>query len=407
MVDETTPRDIAVFIDGTWNERRTGDPTNVLKLYEATKSGVVGDRFQVKFYIPGVGRKPRNQSQGAHDEEYRALLDLQLERKVPWVEALARSAIGGATGAGTTSRIKDAYKFICSEYDHKRDDRVFVFGFSRGALAARSLSGFMDRVGLLLRGRLKHVDEAWKLYENGQDSSHDGLKDYLHKLTGRKGPGDEPIRVHFLGVWDTVASLGLPSRLEWLTAPFTEYHQDEVPPNVMHARHGLALHELRSPFEPLLWKSSARSSLEQVWFPGAHSDVGGGYPAGETCLSDNALLWMAGEAEDNGLALDRNSTWLRPKPCSFDVHLAAKGAFTEMMPRPRRCLEGELIELPDTFFFHSSVRERLLGESPPTYDFPLWSVNAALRRVDDLTASRMVLSLIHTNRIVETKGFRA
>ena len=405
VADKSVPRDIAVFIDGTWNEGRAGAPTNVLKLYEATRSGRIDGRVQVKLYIPGVGRKPASLGEGLRDEEYQALLALQLRHELPAALSRARAAIGGVFGKGTTARIKAAYQAICDEFVRERGDRVFVFGFSRGAFAARSLSGFMERVGLLLREHTGKVERAYELYESGQDASQSELANYLHELTGQTIRGiddDFWLPVHFLGVWDTVASLGLPSRLRCLSAPFTEYHQVDVPPNVMHARHGLALHELRSPFEPLLWRPGTHASLEQVWFPGAHSDVGGGYPEGETGLSDEALMWMAAEAENKGLALDRSSYWLHPVACPPSIHLAARGLFTEVMPRPRAWLESGTADARDTFHFHSSARDYLCSSLAPAYDFRQWWVNSALRKVDDLAAARMVLSRLNGNRIVQT-----
>jgi uncharacterized protein (DUF2235 family) len=136
------PRDIAVFIDGTWNQQRRGGTTNVLKLCEATRSGVVGDRVQVKLYISGVGTKPVATGEGLVDADYRAQLDLHLSQELPVGLGGTRRVIGGAFGKGTSSRIKAAYHAICAEYDRKRGDRVFLFGFSRGAFAVRSLSGF-------------------------------------------------------------------------------------------------------------------------------------------------------------------------------------------------------------------------------------------------------------------------
>ncbi len=109
--------------------------------------------------------------------------------------------------------------------------------------------------------------------------------------------------IHFIGVWDTVAAQGFPSRAKIFSAAFTEYHQTELPTNITHARHALALHELRREFEPLLWtiRSHEGQSLVQKWFAGAHSDVGGSYE--QTNWSDVALGWVANEAGINGLQL--------------------------------------------------------------------------------------------------------
>lgn len=398
-----TPKDIAVFIDGTWNSHGSSASTNVRKLYRATLAGKIAGRRQVKLYISGVGTKPVAEGEALADEEYRAHLALHLERELPTGLGPTRAVTGGAFGKGTVARIKAAYSAVCDEFDRKRSDKVFLFGFSRGAFAARSLAGFIEKVGLLLRERLDAVEEAYALYESGEDPSQSPLAAFLYKLTGRRmpGPDDEAwLPLHFLGVWDTVASLGLPSRLEWLSAPFTEYHQVEVPPNVMYARHGLALHELRAAFEPLLWKQGRHSDLEQVWFPGAHADVGGGYGAGETGLSDASLLWMAAEVEARGLALDRSSPWLNPLPCPPHVHHEIRGAFLPTIPSARNWLRVPTSDSDETFYFHRSAREHLFAAPRPTYAYRHPFVNAALRQVDELAAPRMVLSRLLGNRVV-------
>jgi len=377
----------------------------VLKLCEAACHGPVHGRAQAKLYLSGVGTKPQAYGEALLDAEYRAHLALHLDRELARGAGWTRAATGGAFGKGTTARIKAAYRAVCAEFDRHRGDRVFLFGFSRGAFAARSLAGFMEKVGLLLRDKLWAVDEAYLLYEFGADASQSALAEFLYKLTGRRMPSaddDAWLPVHFLGVWDTVASLGLPSRLAWLSAPFTEYHQVDVPPNVMHARHGLALHELREAFEPLLWSGGSHGSLAQVWFAGAHADVGGGYPAGESGLADTALLWMADQAEAHGLALDRTSAWLHPQAADACVHHEIRGAFLATLPRPRRWLGASDADAAWTFRFHASAGARLFAPARPQYDYRQPFVNAALRRADELTAVRMVQV-----RLAQTSGWPA
>ena len=404
MAAPSTPRDVAVFIDGTWNRQGTGAPTNVRKLYEAAARGPVHGRSVAKLYLSGVGTKPQAHGEALLDAEYRAHLALHLDRELARGAGWTRSATGGAFGKGTTARIKAAYRAVCAEFDRHRGDRVFLFGFSRGAFAARSLAGFMEKVGLLLRDKLWAVDEAYWLYEYGVDASQSALAEFLYKLTGRRMPtsdDDAWLPVHFLGVWDTVGSLGLPSRLARLSAPFTEYHQVDVPPNVMHARHGLALHELRETFEPLLWSGGSHGSLAQVWFPGAHADVGGGYPAGETGLADAALLWMADQAEAHGLALDRSSAWLHPEAADACVHHEIRGVFVASLPRPRRWLSAADLDADAarSFRFHASAGARLFASTRPQYGYRQPFVNAALRRADELAAVRMVqMRLAQTSR---------
>lgn len=153
MVDDT-PKDIAVFIDGTWNRHSSPASTNVRKLYRATRTGKIAGRKQVKLYISGVGTKPVAEGEELADEEYRAHLALHLERELPTGLGPTRAATGGAFGKGTAARIKAAYSAVCDEFDRKRSDKVFLFGFSRGAFAARSLAGcFAKRMQVRNYGR--------------------------------------------------------------------------------------------------------------------------------------------------------------------------------------------------------------------------------------------------------------
>jgi hypothetical protein len=218
------------------------------------------------------------------------------------------------TGAGTALTIRRAYKFLISNY--QPNDRIYLFGFSRGAFAARSLAGFVDCVGVGLRtvprDRLdRAIDEAYFAYEylKGDTSTlRSGIKEYLHEyLVGSKHDRRQrefdfdSLPIYLIGIWDAVASLGLPSKAAPITRFPNSYHQTELPPNVSHAYHALSLHELRSDFEPHVWLSKGRDeqTVEQRWFAGDHSDVGGGHPTRE--LSEITLAWMLGKVESAGL----------------------------------------------------------------------------------------------------------
>ncbi|HXZ10181.1 MAG TPA: DUF2235 domain-containing protein [Paraburkholderia sp.] len=398
-------RNIGVFIDGTWNRAETRTPTNVHKLFEATPEGIVKGRDQRRLYIPGVGKKPRADGGVLDEADYEVALSKLLRRELPLGTAtVGRGLIGGAFGKGTAARIKAAYHFLCESYNRLRGDKVFLFGFSRGAFAARSLAGFAGQVGVLLAGRLEHVERAYEIYERSEDPAQTELADFLEQLTGVRvvtADSEFYLPIHFLGVWDTVASLGLPSRLAWLTAPFTEYHQVEVPPSVMTARHALALHELRGLFEPLLWKPGAHSDLKQVWFAGAHADVGGGYEAGEDGLSNVALRWMAAEAAQCGLVVDGKAPWLKDRGESVALHHEIRKMFIATMPVPRKWLDvDETIDWA-SHYFHRSTFDYLLEADQVRYRFIHPFVNAALRQVDAWALSRAVELRLNGQEIVE------
>jgi uncharacterized protein (DUF2235 family) len=374
------PKNIALFIDGTGNrDLGEGIPwnSNVIKLFYAATQ----NQFQKTHYMQGVG----NDS---------------------WLIRPISRLFGGAFGFGIGNRIKEAYQFLSRYYDF--DDRIYLFGFSRGALAARSLAGFVEAVGLLLRSaaHLEKVEEAYTLYESGKSPAQSELRNFLRRLTSQSTPNAENrtvLPIYFIGVWDTVAALGIPDGSPRSAAKFvaryTRHHQTELPPNVTHARHALALHEIRQPFEPLLWKgmspNNPRQSLIQVWFPGAHADVGGGYE--EKGWSDLALHWMASEAEAYDLNLDRSKLPSRNETCEENIHHEFKGIFG-IKPRPavrrdlvnRRSLASATIT---TFKVHPSVWRRFLNKKTRQYQFQRTAfqmengidINKTLRDADEMS----------------------
>ncbi|MHC3915905.1 hypothetical protein ACI0FN_01883 [Alcaligenes nematophilus] len=394
--DDTLPRNIAIFIDGTWNHSDSHSHTNVRKLFEATAEGVVNGRKQSKLYISGVGTRPNVETDEQDGTNYNVELWPYLSKAC--IHTKINKLFGGLTGFGTAARIQATYHYLCKNFRNKSSDRLFLFGFSRGALAARSLAGFIGKVGLLFADNLEHVQRAYELYENSEDATQSELSAFLYQLTGRGFVhSDEKLYVptHFLGVWDTVGALGLPRRLQWFTAPFTEYHQDVCPPSIVTARHALALHELRSDFEPLLWNAGSDSDLEQIWFLGAHSDVGGGYPAGEDGHSNIAMQWMASEAERMELAIDRNGTYWTPSAQTATIHHEIRSIYRATKPTPRSWLTEENSTYWETHRFHSSTLNHVTNSDKVMYAFKPPRVNTALKRVDALALPRAVcLALI-------------
>ena len=141
-------KNIVLFIDGTWNEPSKDEDTNVRKLFHAARFEVSGPTPQVTYYLPGVGTDITQSHPGMPVGLYGGDLSFKdyLAPELPISAPLLRSAVGGLFGKGTAARIKEAYAFLSSEYERRRGDTVFVFGFSRGAFAARSLAGFVARV---------------------------------------------------------------------------------------------------------------------------------------------------------------------------------------------------------------------------------------------------------------------
>jgi len=262
---------LVVCFDGTWDnaEAQTAD-TNVALLARAIHATVATEGvLQSVLYLRGVGT-----------------LGMQAE-----------VMIEGATGLGVDEKIWTGYMFLAQNY--VPGDEIFLFGFSRGAFTARSLTGFINACGLLKRQKLGDLGQAWSYYRgSGPHSPHDFISRY-------DSDSHLDVEIKFLGVWDTVGALGIPGEL--FSAFFHEkyaFHDTGPCKIVRHGCHALAIDEHRNEFVPTLWTGQSPDGvlIEQVWFPGAHSDVGGGYVT--RTLADIPLVWMAKKAEADGLILD-------------------------------------------------------------------------------------------------------
>lgn len=265
---------LVICCDGTWNRPDSKHVTNIEKIARTVQTDVAktGGVQQLVLYLSGVGA-------GSYTMD---------------------RLLGGAFGMGLFANIRSAYRFLALNYDP--GDEIYVFGFSRGAYTARSLVGMLSKAGLLTRTALinDRLPDAIERYQTRANkakkfgrSNEEFRKDYCHPA----------LKVHFLGVFDTVGALGVPgpSRRRY------EFHDVKLSDLVLCARQALSIDERRMTFEPCLWESDGGCPpddprVKQVWFEGVHSDVGGGY--GECGLSDTALLWMARQAHEQGLVFD-------------------------------------------------------------------------------------------------------
>lgn len=278
---------LIVCCDGTWNSllgaRDATGLTNVARLYlSLPPTGADGAR-QITEYVPGVGTGPFERLRG------------------------------GAFGFGLSRRVKQAYRFLVDNYEP--GDELWFFGFSRGAFTARSTAGFVRKCSILRREEAGRVGEAYRLYRARGPRNHpdaDGPRAFRERY------GHPAMRIRFVGVWDTVGALGFPvsqwNPLGALNARWA-FHDTTLSSWVEQARHAVAIDERRGPFRPTLWQLSEKSTpmsqtLQQAWFCGVHSDVGGGIRAkpgddGDAAgLSQVAFAWMLREAESAGLAVD-------------------------------------------------------------------------------------------------------
>ena len=336
---------LIVCCDGTWNtpdqeNKGIATPTNVVKLRNClalqTPPRVVEQRY---YYHTGVG------TEGG------------------WLSRL----LGGAFGRGLARNIQSAYHWLALHY--RPGDQIFLFGYSRGAYTVRSLAGLLNRCGLPNLGGLP-VSCGWAriatAFHNGyrlQQSRGQWARDWQfhHNAT----PGLPKVR--FLGVWDTVGALGVPDHLGVLNLfdrPKTwHFHDTELLGNVEIARHAVALDEMRASFTPTLWtRHDINSNVIQMWFPGVHADIGGGYSA--TGLSDIALRWMIDEATRAGLAFDTAMVnQIRPDSQGV-LHDSLKGVFTALPSRPRNA--PPLVKAEARV--HKSAQKR--HDSPPVSQAP-------------------------------------
>lgn len=241
---------------------------------------------------------------------YRKLLDvpqsaqmsLYYEAGVQW--HVWRNTPDVAMGRGINRQIRRAYGWLATRY--RPGDRVFLFGYSRGAYAVRSLAGMIDQVGLL---RADHATErnvrlAYRYYQRDSESPFEAIfrKKFCHPEIG----------IEMIGVFDTVKALGVRLPFLWMwTEPQHEFHNHKLGPVVRHGYHALALDENRAAFDPILWDTTNgdwEGRIEQMWFRGAHGDVGGqlgGFDAARP-LSNIPLVWMLEKAESCNLALPEN-----------------------------------------------------------------------------------------------------
>jgi hypothetical protein len=195
---------------------------------------------------------------------------------------------GGMFGMGLSANVLEAYRFLSMNY--RDGDNIYIFGFSRGAFTARSLCGFLSASGLLRANYcdVQNQDRAWSHYRTKPKKRFPAEKARLAEMTHRD------VRVRFLGVFDTVGALGVPRTwLNWPGRQSSAFHDTEVSSIVDHACHALAIDEERTEFEAAVWRQPryrGYKTVEQVWFPGGHSNIGGGFE--DRGLSDLTLDWM-------------------------------------------------------------------------------------------------------------------
>lgn len=304
-------KNIVVCSDGTGNEYGQNN-TNVVLTYELA----LQSDSQIAFYDPGVGTGGWEYNEGT------GKLNAKYDQ---------------ATGAGLQKNVEDAYRYLMEV--HEPGDSVYLFGFSRGAFTVRALAGMLYKCGLLRADNDNLVDYASKIYNTkGNDPIAAGFK---------KTFGVE-CKVHFIGVWDTVESL--------LMNAGKRFQDARLNPDVRYGYQALAIDERRRDFPPYLWDESRvgpNQTVEQVWFAGVHSDVGGWYD--ERGLSNIALQWMTKKAIACGMEVDVAGLARYSGNPHDEKHESYSGFWKFRRSRTRK--------IPDGARIHRSVIERMAREA--------------------------------------------
>jgi len=347
-------KNLVVCFDGTWNmpeqeENGVAAPTNVVKLYNSLADKSADGDTQLKYYHPGVGTE--------HDN--------------------LKKQMGGMFGYGIAMHIKSAYFWLGKNFQKDEDDRIYLFGFSRGAFTVQSLSALINYKGIPDLRR-KDSKSSWEIVDSIYDEYKD--RDFSEPAPSSGVP------IHFLGLWDMVGALGIPDTKAILnlfdTGNNWKYHDGNLQNNVKYARHAMAVDEWRASFTVSRWNNAdeckmAGIDVKELWFSGVHSDVGGGYY--DSALSDCALEWMIQEGEKCNLGIRAEAKeFINPDPCGA-MHNSLKGIFKKLRSRPRNI---PAVVRSNKEEFYSGVFERQ-NKSPISY--PPYHTTVILQPGDEKT----------------------
>ncbi len=294
-------KNIIICCDGTGN-KPSAQNSNVVKLYSLIEKNTLA---QVTFYDPGVG-------------------------------TFGFKLYAGITGYGLSENIKQAYYFLMSHY--REGDKVYLFGFSRGAYTVRCLAGLLKKIGLLHKGN-------FNLLQYAIDQYFDTQNDLITKEF--KTNFSRECNVHLVGVWDTVAAF-IP------VPPSHKFKNNKLNENIPFGYQALAIDEKRKDFKPEIWQEhddiiETKQVIEQVWFAGVHSDVGGSNPS--SGLSDISLKWMIDKAKEQGLLM-KNEYEKELKPNFMDkIYESRVGVWAF---RPKR-----IRKIPHNSMIHCSALNRI------------------------------------------------
>jgi uncharacterized protein (DUF2235 family) len=317
---------IIICADGTWNTPEDTDqgqsaPTNIHKMALALSPADDDEVSQLVYYHRGVG-----------------------------TSNLSDRIFGGGFGDGIDQNIKDCYDFLVLNFNPAANDEIYLMGFSRGAYTVRSLAGMIRNSGLLKRRHADKIDLAYQLYRDRSRETHpgSGLATAFRESFGLD------VKIKCVAVWDTVGALGIPLHMfKFFNAKKYEFHDVGLSASIENAFHALAIDERRVPFEPAIWgvDETSQQNVSQTWFPGVHSNIGGGYADSE--LSNISFLWMKEKLSTArcNLAFDESIVKEVITPFSHT------GVMQDSMSLVYRTL-GELVRpIADTIIVNGKVRK--------------------------------------------------
>ncbi len=328
------PKSLVICCDGTWNSYDDASPTNVFKLRGLILPDGPGGVRQSVYYDTGIGTR------GA------------------WIER----AFDGATGRGLSENVRQAYRALVDNYEP--GDALYLFGFSRGAFTVRSLAGLIRNCGILRRDQRDLVEDAYDYYRDPDPAKRPDTP--AAEAYRRAHAVESSTFIHFIGVWDTVGSLGNPLMRHSLINRRLRFHDVKLSSYVRNAFQALAIDEYRMQYQPAIWRQQAHArqqEMRQAWFIGAHSDVGGGYR--DPALSNITLEWLARRAMTCGLGIDeaglRGLLGGAFPACMSMPHDSHRGFYTWFPSSPRaidRPAAGAEARLPTNERLHWTVIER-------------------------------------------------
>ncbi len=367
---------IVFCADGTWNGPE--EETGVAPMEGRDEHGELGDSkvTNVVRLFSNLAGRVTPESMSLRDEKEKVLADqggatLQVAKYIHGVgnsNSAMKKIMGGMFGMGSIARIVRGYTFISRHYDP--GDEIHITGFSRGAYTARALAGMISSAGLLNRAHYdaSDKDEAYRLgiaawCRCKQRSLHGAgrLTDMATRLLNftagffARDLKDEQlipvVPMQSGGVWDTVGSLGSPAYTDDGRFDVFRFGNNALSTKVKHGFHAMAIDELRRDFPVTRW--DPRDGVKQVWFIGAHADVGGGYPVPESRFSDIGLDWMMRQLAEVGVRFATPLTYTPNPTISHGIHEPwANRPFGKLPRAPRAVAAGDTIH--ESVFKHYS-----------------------------------------------------